>query len=155
MRIPNTGSKHIMARKSKGNSNGESVQGYFRKIFDDNPKLLKQRSNDELYERWLRDHPGETEVPIKVRQGLSNLKSVMRNRRRRRKRLQSAELVAAGAPGRRGRPPGGPRGASALIQLESQIDEALVRARQMESMGLEDVIRLLRTARNRVIVQLG
>src|SRR5262245_45422715 len=139
-----------MARKSKTSSNGESVQGYFRKIFDDDPKLLKKRSNDALYERWLKDHPGETEVPIRVKQGLSNLKSVMRNRRRRRRHLRDGEPATAVAPARRG-----PRGASALIGLESQIDEALVMARQLESQGLEDVVRLLRAARNRVVVELG
>ena len=144
-----------MARKSRSSSNGESVQGYFRKIFDENPKLLRKRSNQELYDRWLQDHPGQTEVPEKVRQGLSNLKSVMRNRRRRRRRLQKAEAAAAGTPGRRGRPAGGPRGANALIRLESQIDEALLMARQLQLQGLEDVIHLLRAARNRVIVQLG
>ncbi len=143
-----------MARKSR-NSDGESVQGYFRKILDDNPKLLKKRSNDALYERWLKDHPGQTEVPLRVKQGLSNLKSVMRNRRRRRRRIQAAGLVAAGSVARRGRPAGTGRGGNALVNLESQIDEALVMARQLEAQGLEDVVRLLRTARNRVIVLLG
>jgi hypothetical protein len=139
-----------MARRARSSANGESVQGYFRKILEEEPKLLKKRSNAELYERWLKDHPGQTEVPLKVRQGLSNLKSVMRNRRRRRKRMQNGEAAAAG-PARRG----APRGGNALVNLESQIDEALVMARQHESLGLEDVIRLLRTARNRVIVRMG
>src|SRR5262245_28667167 len=124
-----------MARKSK--SDGQSVQGYFRKIFDEDPKLLKKRSNDELYERWLKDHPGETEVPLRVKQGLSNLKSVMRNRRRRRKRMAGA-AVAANAVAQRGRSAGGPRGASALVNLESQIDEALVMARHLQAEGLDD-----------------
>ena len=139
-----------MARRARSSANGESVQGYFRKILEEEPKLLKKRSNAELYERWLKDHPGETEVPLKVRQGLSNLKSVMRNRRRRRKRMQDGEAAGA-APAWRGPA----RGGNALVNLESQIDEALVMARQHESLGLEDVIRLLRTARNRVIVQMG
>jgi hypothetical protein len=51
----------------------QSVQGYFRAIFLESPKLLKDRSNDALYERWLKDHPDEKEVPNKVRQNLSNL----------------------------------------------------------------------------------
>jgi hypothetical protein len=137
-----------MARPRKNAEGGESVQGYFRKIFDENPKLLKQRSNKELFERWLKDHPGETAVPDKVKQGLSNLKSVLRNRRQRRKRAQ-AEENAMGAPARRLTG----RAGSALIGLEGQIDEALVMARQMGDQ--DEVSRLLRAARNRVIVQLG
>src|SRR5262245_23917463 len=124
-----------MARKSK--SDGQSVQGYFRKIFDEDPKLLKKRSNDELYERWLKDHPGETEVPLRVKQGLSNLKSVMRNRRRRRKRMAGA-AVAANAVAQRGRSAGGPRGAGAPISLASPIDEGVVMARRLPAPEQED-----------------
>src|SRR4051794_17568350 len=51
---------------------GESVAGYFRKVFEENPKLLKQRSNDELFRRWLEDHPGHEEVPQAVKVGLQN-----------------------------------------------------------------------------------
>src|SRR5262245_17868738 len=83
-----------MARPKKSEAGG-SIQGYFRKIFDENPKLLKKRSNEELYQRWLQDHSGEKEVPERVRQGLSNLKSVLRNRRRKRRRLAAAENGAA------------------------------------------------------------
>jgi hypothetical protein len=49
------------APQSDGNDasqGGESVSAYFRKSFDENPKLLKGRSNDELLKRWLADHPG-------------------------------------------------------------------------------------------------
>ena len=53
--------------------NGESIQGYFRRIFHEKPKLLKERSNDELLARWLADHPSETEVPKRVKSGLANL----------------------------------------------------------------------------------
>src|SRR3712207_840190 len=60
--------------------NGESIQGYFRPIFKENPKLLRERSNEELYQRWLKDHPGETVVPERVKQGLSNLKTVLRKK---------------------------------------------------------------------------
>jgi hypothetical protein len=49
------------AGRAKGN--GETVSGYFRKIFAENPGLLDSRSNDELLQCWLKDHPGEPEVP--------------------------------------------------------------------------------------------
>jgi hypothetical protein len=31
----------------------ESIAGYFRKVFRENPKLLRSRSNEELLRRWL------------------------------------------------------------------------------------------------------
>src|SRR4051794_29512653 len=61
-----------------GDGQGESVAGYFRKIFAQNPRLLKERSNEELFRRWLADHPDHTEVPEKVKTGLQNIKSVLR-----------------------------------------------------------------------------
>src|SRR5205823_8927428 len=133
-----------MAKKTKG----VSIQGYFRPIFKENPKLLKNRSNDELYARWLKDHPGEKEVPLKVRQGLSNLKSVMRAKmkRRGRKRREAAS----------GNPNGSrkvPRVARGLELLETHIDESILLAKQLDPEGLDEIIRMLRTARNRVIVK--
>ena len=72
-------------RKPAGGGNrdeGKSVRGYFRKIFKENPKLLKQRSNDELLNRWSDDHPGEA-VTDRIKQNLANLKSILRKKRRR------------------------------------------------------------------------
>src|SRR4051794_27684702 len=66
---------------SPANGQAESVAGYFRKVFKEHPKLLKERSNEELYRRWLRDHPGHTEVPQSVKTGLQNIKSVLRNKK--------------------------------------------------------------------------
>src|SRR5437867_12681617 len=63
----------------------ESVAGYFRKVFKENPKLLKGKSNEELLRRWLADHPDHQEVPKKVKASLSNIKSVLRSKKRRRK----------------------------------------------------------------------
>ena len=65
-----------MAKKKATNTNGqggESISGYFRKVFAENPRWLDSRSNDQLFVRWLKDHPGEKEVPEKVRQNLSNV----------------------------------------------------------------------------------
>ena len=52
-----------MARKS--NTGGESIAGYFRKVFEDNPGWLKERSNDKLLQKWLADHPG-AQVPFQT-----------------------------------------------------------------------------------------
>jgi predicted SnoaL-like aldol condensation-catalyzing enzyme len=53
----------------------ETTAGYFRKIFEENPKLLNERSNKKLLKRWLADHTGQTEVPKSVKANLANLKS--------------------------------------------------------------------------------
>ena len=50
---------------------GETVSGYFRKVFEENPNWLEARSNDALLARWLKDHPDQTKVPEKVRQNLA------------------------------------------------------------------------------------
>jgi hypothetical protein len=126
----------------------QSVQGYFRAIFLESPKLLKDRSNDALYERWLKDHPDEKEVPNKVRQNLSNLKSILRKKLRRRGRPKlvtddgSTPMEVQSAP----------RKVSGLEQLEVQIDDAIQFAKRLDTGALEDVVRLLRGARNRVII---
>src|ERR1700726_49698 len=83
-----------------GPPGGETVSGYFRRVFGENPKWLATRSNDEVLARWLKDHPGETEVPEKVRQNLSNVKSVLRKADRKKpgrpkKESLSAEPTAA------------------------------------------------------------
>src|SRR3954465_5337886 len=67
---------------------GESVAAYFRKVFEENPKLLKQRSNDELFRRWLEDHPGHHGVPQPVKWGPQNIKGGRRKGRGKRGRPQ-------------------------------------------------------------------
>jgi len=155
-----------MARTAK--ADGESVQGYFRPIFKENPKLLKERSNEPLYQRWLKDHPGETTVPDRVKQGLSNLKSVLRNKRTIRKAIREsvpAESTSSSNSGNsssssnngtaavRSASPG--RKPDGLVTLEAQIDEALASARKLDPEALSEVIRMLRAARNRVILEIG
>src|SRR5689334_8687588 len=85
---------------------GETTSGYFRRLFKENPKLLKASKNDAILERWLQDHPGETEVPKNVKNNLANIKSVLRNRRRKRKgsRRAAGAEEAGSAPVKLGRP---------------------------------------------------
>jgi hypothetical protein len=129
----------------------ENVSGYFRKIFDENPKLLKGRSNEELLKRWLADHPGQTEVPQKVKNNLANVKSILRKKMRKRGgRPKAGESVAA--VGETARPRLAPRG---LEALEEQIDECLDLARRLDREGLAGVIGLLRRARNGVVWMAG
>jgi hypothetical protein len=108
-----------MPRKAKpdqGNDNqGETTQGYFRRIFHENPKLLKTRSNDEVLKRWLQDHPGEREVSPSVKNGLQNVKSILRSRSRKRRagcvcrRRRSARQPSSETPRREPERPGGSR----------------------------------------------
>jgi len=141
-----------VANKTK--SPTESIQGYFRVILQENPKLLKKRSNDQLYDRWLQDHPGEKEVPVNVRQSLANLKSILRHRRKVRRRLKES---GPASPANGAHQPTVSFNVSdrGLLQLEGQIDEALAFARHLDAAGLREIIRLLRTARNKVIVRMG
>src|SRR5260221_2348177 len=132
---------------------GESVQGYFRGVFKENCKLIWERSNDVLFERWLRDHPGEKEVPERVKQGLSNLKTILRKKLARRGRRKKEEEAAVAANGTPVAPPG--PAVRGLDRLEAQIDDALALAKHLDRDRLHDVIRLLRSARNRVVVMLG
>jgi hypothetical protein len=133
---------------------GETVAGYFRKIFKENPKLLKQRSNDELFRRWLADHPGHSAVPKQVRTGLQNIKSVLRSKRSKQKGARPEPAGGAPPTAVAQRPP---RRAPAkgLEQLEEHIDECLSLAKTTDREALGDVIALLRRARNAVVVKLG
>jgi hypothetical protein len=140
------------AAKKGQAAEGETLTGYFRRILREDPKLLKTRSNDELLRRWQADHPGE-EVTNKTRAGLQNAKSALRSRRRkrragRREAEQPQEAVAHVLP----KPTTPPRH---LETLEEQIDDCLSLAKGMDREGLDDVIRLLRRARNQVVWKMG
>jgi hypothetical protein len=139
--------------KAKGSqpNGGESVSGYFRKVFEESPKLLKTRSNDEVLRRWLKDHPGEKEVSAQVRNSLMNVKSLLRKKGRKRVRRQEEERERA--TGVKAAPR--TKVANALEELEEHIDECLTAAKVLDREGLAHVIRLLRQARNEVVWRLG
>src|SRR5207302_80313 len=75
----------------------ETTSGYFRRILKENPKLLKKGSNPELFERWLKGHPGQKEVPNNVKAILHNLKSVLRKKRRQRRAEKAQATPVASA----------------------------------------------------------
>jgi hypothetical protein len=140
------------AQKPAAASEGESISGYFRKVFAKKPKLLTTRSNQEVLDQWLKDHPDHTEVPENVKQGLANVKSVLRHKKRV-KIAKGAEPVGqavgtAEVPVTKLRP-------SDLEALEERIDDCLQAARRVDEIALESVIRLLRKARNEVVWKLG
>jgi hypothetical protein len=142
-----------MAKAAQKSSEDESIMGYFRPILEQNQELLKTRSNDELYARWLKDHPAFKTVPEQVRNGLSNLKSTLRKKygiRKGRRRKKAAVGAEGEAPSAKRLP----RGAvGQMDRLEEQIDECLALAKTVDREGLGEVINLLRKARNRVVVQ--
>lgn len=141
------------AASSNGQQPGESISGYFRKIFEENPSLLDSRSNDELFARWLADHPGETKVPNNVKQNLSNIKSVLRSKSRKKRgrpKKESLPVQAAAIPAESARKP-----IRGLAALEEHIDDCLSHAKQLDREGLADVIILLRRARNAVVWKSG
>lgn len=136
-------------------TSGETTAGYFRRVFKENPQLLVTKSNDELLTRWLTDHPGEKEVPPNVKKHMGNVKSILRHKGRKKiakpKHVEYAGAVQAVStqtkPTRIA-----PKG---LEALEEQIDDCLTVAKHMDREGLDDVIRLLRNARNAVVWKLG
>jgi hypothetical protein len=137
-----------MAKAKGGQPNGgESVSGYFRKVFDESPGLLKTRSNDEVLQRWLKDHPGEKEVSAQVRNSLMNVKSLLRKKGRKRVRRQEEERERA--TGVKAAPR--TKVANALEELEEHIDECLTAAKVLDQQGFDHVIRLLRQARDEVV----
>jgi hypothetical protein len=130
------------------------VSGYFRKVFQENPTWLGERSNDKLLARWSADHPGQ-DVSKSVKQNLANLKSILRSKKRKRKAAkQSADgnaptSAAASTTISERRP------IRALEALEQQIDDCLSQARTLDREGLDGVIMALRRARNAVVWMIG
>ena len=139
-----------VAKKITASGPEESVSGYFRQIFKERPDLLHSGSNKELLERWLQDHPGKKNVPNRVKNILSNVKSIVRRKRRKKVgRKKTAELppMVALQPS--------PVPLVKLESLEEQIDDCLTVAKRLDREGLADIIVLLRRARNGVVWKIG
>jgi hypothetical protein len=127
----------------------ETATAYFRRVFKEDPRLLKGRSNEEVLKRWLEDHPGESEVPQSAKNVMSNVKSQLRKKRRQKKGETPAGPSKVTQPA-----PSLPR-VRDLEALEARIDDCLTFARQIDSGSLEEVVRFLRRARNEVVWQSG
>jgi hypothetical protein len=136
-----------MAKKRFRVAGGESIGGYFRKLYAEHPEWLRKRKNDPLYQRWLEDHPGYTEIPAQVKTNLANVKSVLKKKRKRGRRSQVEALGDGTRPAVRIPP-------RELAALEEQIDEGLSMAKNLDRAGLSKVIALLREARNQVVMRL-
>ncbi|MBL8796486.1 MAG: hypothetical protein JNM56_21480 [Planctomycetia bacterium] len=131
---------------------GESTAAYWKRILLERPRLLNSRkSNEALREIWLKDHPGQDEVPANIMANLANVKTQLRNKKGNGKRAATVEVEEA--PARQtAHSPAHQRG---LKALEDRIDDCLMLAREMNQPQLENVIDRLRRARNEVVVQIG
>jgi hypothetical protein len=131
-----------------------STAGYFRKVFEGNPELLKEGTNAEVIEKWKKEHPGQ-EVSKSILNGLANTKSLMRKKlgigkRRRKRRKGAAAAAAEPAAARRVRAP-----YTVLERMEGLIDDCLSLARQQNSEGLDNLVKHLRVARRQVAWEMG
>ena len=141
---------------------GDSVASYFRTLFEENPKWLKSRSNAELLDRWLGDHPDELEVPTRIKNIMANTKSVMRKKGRKGPRkkkataaAESAAIIEVTTPTTIWPTVPTPNSNPGFEQLEEQIDDCLTLAKNLDREELANVISLLRRARNAVVWKLG
>jgi len=129
----------------------KTIRQYWIALLTKHPSWLHERSNDRLFEEYLKDHPDVSAVPQNAKQGLSTVKSMMRKERKERKRgRKSAE--EDGMPAPTARPRG--RGAAALAELEERIDDVLALARATDGVEGTHVVQSLKAARNAVIVLL-
>src|SRR5262245_53608626 len=80
---------------SSQDGKGENISGYFRKLFEQHPAWLESRSNDDVLSQWLKDHPDQKTVPDRVKQNLSNVKSVLRQKLRRKPGRKKGSRPAA------------------------------------------------------------
>jgi hypothetical protein len=139
----NSKSKKMVGRPAEG----ENISGYFRMVFKENPALLHSRSNEVLLERWLKDHAWEKEVPARVKQNLANIKSILRKKSRKRKfgggTAEPAVTSLRSVPSR------------GLESFEESIDDCLTKAKNLDRESLDNIIKLLRRARNEVVWKLG
>jgi hypothetical protein len=140
--------------QANGQPQGENLSAYFRGVFQENPKWIDTRSNDEVLARWLKDHPGEKEAPDRVKQNLANVKSLLRQAQRKKPGRPKKESLAAEptAATSAAAPRKGVRG---FESLEEQIDECMTLAKNLDREGLSSVINLLRRARNEVVWKMG
>ncbi len=137
---------------AKKRGRGESVMGYFRQIFKENPGWLSEKSNAAILARYRADNGMAEDASLdkKVTANLANLKSVLRKKQRDDEGTSNglAPKVAATAAS-------SSRGGQRLEALEEMIDDALTFAKNVDREGLNDVIMLLRRARNQVVWKLG
>jgi hypothetical protein len=130
----------------------ESKSAVFRRIYESNLDLLRVPGYDELF-RMYQAEDGSRKVGVSERQVAANVKSTLRHKHKIRGRRRRGR-------GRRGRMTNGalapaalaPQRVAAHLALEDAIDDCVFLARKMDAVRFEDVVRLLKKARNQLIV---
>lgn len=138
-----------MAKKRR--RKGPSLSGYFKGVFEQHPEWVENKTNDQVLAQYRQDHnlPPDAAVEKRVKDAMANAKSFMRKllrgggKKKVGRKARAAAAAAAAAP------------LASMQQLEVQIDECMSLAWSIDRKGLEDVIRLLRKARNAVVWKLG
>ena len=123
-----------------------SLSSEIREVMLSNPKLLKQRSNQWIKDGWLERHKGKG-LPANFDSVMANVKSNMKSRKKQRKAKQAmdpngTEKVAVSSDRK-------------LSLLEDQIDDCMIMARNLHRTDLDEVVRFLKRARNKVVLTAG
>ena len=135
--------------KTRTKRRKNTTSAYFRRLLTEHPEWLKGKSNDIILNQYREDKGKNPDAPIsvKVRNILSNIKSVVRK-----------ELGLGAYAGRKARALAktAPSGLTQRLEdLEEQIDECMVKAIAISAETMESVIRMLRKARREVVWKLG
>jgi hypothetical protein len=136
---------------TQSESTDATVSGYFRQYFRQHPRQLWKRSNEKALQQWLLDNPGHVEPPNTVKNTLANIKSLLRRTHPKRGGARAAEEGEPAAP----QPVPSRAKPKDLQQLEERIDGCMTLAREIDEEGLDEVLQLLRRARNRVVWKAG
>jgi hypothetical protein len=131
---------------AKRKSKRGTVTGYFRQVFAAQPEWLKEKSNDPILAKYRLDHGLAVDAPVdkSVKSNLANLKSVLRKKSRRGARTAGGAAAMAST-----------RSGHRLEKLEEMIDDCLSLAKNLDREALEQIISLLRRARNEVVWKIG
>lgn len=138
---------------AKAKFQGESISGYFKKMFESKPELLDHGKNDVILAQWQEDHPGQP-ITDSIKGSLSNTKSILRKKYgkvKRRRRKHAKTTIADGAP----KVHKVRTSIAALEKMEALIDECLSVARHQGMPGLDASIKHLLSARRAVAWQMG
>lgn len=137
----------------KTKAKDESKSAVFRRLYESNLDLLKVPGYDELFKMYQAED-GSRKVGVSERQVAANVKSTLRQKHKIRGRRR-------GRRGRRARMVNGAvapvimtpqRVGAAHLALEDAIDDCIFLARRMDAVRFADVVRLLKRARNQLIV---
>jgi len=139
-----------MAKRKK--RRGKSLSAYFRGVFQERPHWLHETSNDLLLARYREDRgiPAEKVLAPSVRNTLANIKSKLRKEER-----ENADPAKPRAADKPAMSRADDSANSLLANLEEQIDDCLTLAKNLDREGLDQVINLLRRARNGVVWKIG